>query len=195
MKTGYIKIALWLVIFVLGYFLVQSVMGPIRFNKEKDKRYAAVISNLEDIRSAQLAYKSVNGNYSSNFDQLINFTDTGRFEIIERKDTSFLAYDKTYRTNLLKDSTLIRVLGYFGIRDSLFKGVDDLNKMRFIPDTDTEIELGATRINSGGIEIPVFEAKADKNIVLKGLDASLIELEKDLKIGSLTEATVSGNWN
>ncbi|MFT5970892.1 MAG: type II secretory pathway pseudopilin PulG, partial [Flavobacteriales bacterium] len=124
MKTGYIKIALWLVIFVLGYFLVQSVMGPIRFNKEKDKRYAAVISNLEDIRSAQLAYKSVNGNYSSNFDQLINFTDTGRFEIIERKDTSFLAYDKTYRTNLLKDSTLIRVLGYFGIRDSLFKGVD-----------------------------------------------------------------------
>jgi type II secretory pathway pseudopilin PulG len=195
MKTGYIKFALWLVIFVLGYFLFQSVMGPIRFNKQKEIRYAAVISNLEGIRSAQMAYKSVNGSYSSDFDQLINFTDTGNFEIIERKDTSFLAYDKAYRTNLLKDSTITRVLGYVGIRDSLFRNVADLNAMRFIPGTTTEIQLGATRINSGGIEIPVFEAKADKLIVLKGLDGSLVKLEKDLKIGSLTEATVSGNWN
>lgn len=194
MKTSYIKIALWLVIGVLSYFLFQSVMGPIRFQKERDMRYAKVIKNLEEIRSAQLAYKSNKGVYCGDFNRLVGFIDTGRFEILERKDTSFMAYDPVYRTNLLKDSTMIRTLGFVSIKDSIFPNYD-LSTLSTIPGTEKEFTMAAGKINSGGIEVPVFEARAPKEIVLDGMDRSLIKLEKDLVIGSLTEATVNGNWN
>ena len=37
----------------------MSVYEPIQFNKVKEKRYAAVIENLVDIRDAELAHKKL----------------------------------------------------------------------------------------------------------------------------------------
>ena len=38
-----IQIVLWVVIGVLGYFVYQSVYGPVEFNKIRDKRYIDVV--------------------------------------------------------------------------------------------------------------------------------------------------------
>lgn len=79
MKTA-LNIVFTIIIIVLAWFLVESIMKPIRFNKEKDAREAAIKERLIDIRTAQEAYKSVKGSYTGSFDTLITFlkTDSSR---------------------------------------------------------------------------------------------------------------------
>ena len=55
-----IQIVLGILIMVLAYFVYESIMTPIRFNKLKDVREEAAIKRLIDIREAQKAYKDVN---------------------------------------------------------------------------------------------------------------------------------------
>jgi hypothetical protein len=49
-----INILLTAVIIILAYLLYESIMDPIRFNKEKDRRETAIKERLIDIRSAQV---------------------------------------------------------------------------------------------------------------------------------------------
>ncbi len=68
-----IQIVLGILIVVLAYFVYNSIMTPIRFNKLKDVRELAAIERLLDIREAQKAYKDVNTKYTADFDSLITF--------------------------------------------------------------------------------------------------------------------------
>ena len=84
----------------------------------------------------------------------------------------------------------------------------NVEQLRYIPvpDTIAEFQLGATIIETGsGINVPVFEAKAHNNIILRGMDQQLrINLNDQrriqnkypgLKVGSLTETNNNaGNW-
>jgi hypothetical protein len=66
--------------------------------------------------------------------------------------------------------------------------------------------LGQNTITTGsGIQVPVFEAKAHNNIILRGLDRQYVinmneqrrlnEKYPGLKVGSLTETVNNaGNW-
>ena len=71
-----ISIVLLLLAVLLIFKIYQGIMGPIKFNKEKVIRYSPVISNLKTIRDAQLAHKTVTGNFSNNPSNLIKFIDT-----------------------------------------------------------------------------------------------------------------------
>ena len=64
----FIKVFLWLLIIFFAWKVYGSINGPIEFNKVKNERYLKVIDKLKDIRNAQIAYKSVNGIYSDNFE-------------------------------------------------------------------------------------------------------------------------------
>ncbi|TFH35841.1 MAG: hypothetical protein E4G95_06420, partial [Bacteroidia bacterium] len=59
-----VRVLLVIAIVVLGYLLLESIMNPIRFNKERDSREASIIERLKDIRTAQVAYKSKYGRYT-----------------------------------------------------------------------------------------------------------------------------------
>ena len=71
-----LSLLIWAVIIVLGYFVVDSPLEQLRFDKEKEKREAAVIQNLIDIRTAQVKYKEKYNTYTAGFDTLINFVKT-----------------------------------------------------------------------------------------------------------------------
>ena len=75
-------ILLPVVIILLAFFTVQSVMEPIKFNKAKDAREKVAIQQLKDIRDLQVAFKSVNGRYTSSFDTLINFYTSGKMKVV-----------------------------------------------------------------------------------------------------------------
>ncbi len=60
-----IQIILAIGIIILGYFLIESIMTPIRFNKLKDTREQAAIHRLIEIREAQKAYKDIKQNYTA----------------------------------------------------------------------------------------------------------------------------------
>ncbi len=194
MNNRIIQLVLWLAILASGWYLVEIIMEPIRFNKKRDARYEKVIDRMMEIRTAQQAFKDVNGYFAGNFDQLTSFIDTGEFTILQRRDTSFMAYDPVYRTDLLKDSIVVDTLGFVSIKDSLFSETN-LSQLKYIPGTDqATFVLDAGQIDRQGYSVPVMRVIAPKEVILKGLSKNLIKDEEDLILGSLSEANLSGNW-
>lgn len=195
-----ISLVLAVVIIGLAWWLVRIIMAPIEFKEIQERRYAVVINRLEQIRDAQQAYKQELGNYADSFDKLLAFVDTGRVRILERKDSTFKYYDKTYQQDMDKDTVIIKVLGFKPVKEFVFNDATfDAEKLRFVPFTEQkhEITLGAGVIERNNIKLPVFEASApDKFVFEDKMEAYGAFVKKDyaLTIGSLTEPTLSGNW-
>ena len=191
-----IRLVLWALVLGLGYALFNTIMNPIRFNKEKKDRSADVIERLKDVRKAQIAFKEVNRFYAQSFNELIPFVDSGKFTIVQRRDEELKYYNKVYREYQLKDTTYVDTLGYASIKDSIFGADYNLEKLRFIPHTENvELKLRAGKIKSGKLNVHVFEARALKEEYLVGLDEDLVKnAAKDLVVGSMTSAKINGNW-
>lgn len=202
---------LWIISIVLSYLIYNSIMGPINFNEVRDQRYSRVINRLKEIRTAQIAYKDVNGVYSDNFDSLVNFIDNGIFTLIEKRDSSYLEYDRTYRIDMLKEITVIDTLGTVNVKDSLFSDNEDYYNMSKIPidGIDAEFSIDADVIikNSGSVNynVPVFEVKVSKNIILFDQNKDLLKQENEtisvdgvngseIVLGSMTNVSTNGNW-
>lgn len=197
-----LKLVLLVAIVVLGYFVVESIMEPVRFNKEKDQRAEIVIQKLEDIRSAQLAYKAINGTYMADWDTLIMFIKDNEFPIIKE----IADPNDTTMTLIIRDT-----LGYIPIVDSLYGHRESFHAdhMKYVPIPkkyfNNEIfELNCGAIERGGLPVDVFECQVPYEVMLKGLDRQLVinlkkkitEMNKypGLKVGSMTEASTEGNW-
>jgi len=197
-----LKLILLVIIVGLGYMVVESIMEPVRFNKQKDKREIAVIQKLEDIRSAELAFKAINGKYMSDWDTLINFVKENEFPIIKEVPDP----NDTTNTIVIRDT-----IGYMPIADSLYgsKEAFNIDQLKYVPIpkeffNNEKFDLNVGSIERGGMPVHVFECKVDYKTMLKGLDKQLIinlkkkveEMNKysGLKIGSMEEASTEGNW-
>lgn len=207
MRLG-IQAALWIASIFFAYKIYDSVSGPIRFNKVKNQRYAKVINRMKDIRTAQIAHKDVTGVYANNFDSLVKFIDEGIFTLTEKRDSSYMEYDRTYRIDMLKEVIVVDTLGYVPVKDSLFKDTDRFRNMAFIPIEgieDSTFQIKAEVINKNGYKVPVFEVKIAKNVVLFDQDDDFIKQENEtvsvdgvngpeIILGSLTNVSTNGNW-
>ena len=205
-KIG-IQSFLWLLIVFFSYKIYTSINSPINFNKVKTERYKKVINRLKEIRKAQIAYKDVNGIYSDNFDSLVSFIDNGIFTLIEKRDSSFLEFNRTYRIDMLKEVIVIDTLGTVSVKDSLFKDNDDYKLMSQIPieGVDEKFTINSQIINKNNYKVPVFEVKVSKNIILYDQDDFLVSQENEtisvdgvngseIILGSLSDVSVNGNW-
>jgi len=197
-----LKLVLLVAIIVLGYLVVESIMEPVRFNKQKDIRSERVIQKLQDIRAAQLAYKAMNNRYMADWDTLINFIKTNKFPIVKEIPDP----NDTTNTLVIRDT-----LGYKSIVDSLYNHRDHfiIDQLKYVPlpnkffDNET-FKLDAGQIERGGLPVDVFECSVKYDVMLKGLNKQLIinlnkkvtEMNKfpGLKVGSMTEASTEGNW-
>lgn len=200
------KVILPIGILVLSYFLYESIDKPLRFEKEKEARYDAVVAKLQKIRDAQVAYKAVYGKYAKDFDTLIHVMKSDSFPVIKAigsvPDT--LTEQQAVDMGLVRRDT-IRV----SIKDSLFKDYK-IDELRFVPNTDSkEFEMGAGHVVTGSnVTVQVFEAKVHYQVFLKELladyaqliynlidEAKSIDKYPGLKVGSLEEANNNaGNW-
>ena len=205
-KIG-IQSFLWLLIVFFSYKIYSSINSPINFNKVKTERYKKVINRLKEIRTAQIAYKDVNGIYSDNFDSLVSFIENGIFTLVEKRDSSFLEYNRTYRIDMLKEVIVIDTLGTVSVKDSLFKDNDDYKLMSQIPieGVDEKFTINSQIINKNNYKVPVFEVKVSKNIILHDQDDILVSQENEtisvdgvngseIILGSLSDVSVNGNW-
>ena len=198
MVNNIIKVLLLVVIIVLAYLVYESVMRPVRFNQEVEKRSAAVIQNLKDIRSAQMAFKNSYAKYTGSFDTLVDFLKNGEIAVVKMvpdpEDTTFT-------------KTITDTLGYIAVIDSLFgkRHEFDVNQLKYIPFTDNEVfgmEAGISE--KGGVDVNVFEVKVHYRTFLEGLNRQMVvnliaareQIEKypGLKVGSMEEASTDGNW-
>ncbi|MEJ2163778.1 MAG: hypothetical protein P8X60_10890 [Robiginitalea sp.] len=202
-----LQIVLWIVCIVLGYMIYRSVTGPIEFDKVKKERYTEVINRLKDIRNAQEAYKSVNGRYANNFNSLVAFVDTGNYTITQQRDSSFMEFDRVYQIDMLREVTIIDTLGFVSVKDSLFGADDRYKQMMNVPfaTNNEKFTLKSDIVEKSGYRAPVFEAKVAKSVVLQDQPADLLARENnqvsveevngsEIKVGSLTEVSTSGNW-
>jgi len=207
MKLG-IQIVLWLASIFFAYKIYDSINGPIKFNQVKNERYAKVIDRLKDIRKAQIAHKDVKGVFANNFDSLVKFVDEGIFTLIEKKDSSYLEYDRTYRIDMLREVIVIDTLGTVSVKDSLFSGTERYKKMAYIPIDgvqDSMFRIKSEVINKNGYNVPVFEVKVSKNIVLFDQNKDFVKQENgtvsvdgvngpEIVLGSLSNVSTNGNW-
>ena len=67
-----IQIVLGVVIVALAFLLYSSIMKPVRFENEYNKRRDACAEKLKAIRTLEEAYKVTYGAYTGSFDTLIN---------------------------------------------------------------------------------------------------------------------------
>ena len=82
-----IRIALVVVIAAMAYLCTMSIMTPIKFDQEREKREKAIIQNLIDIRTAQIEYKKLNGVYCADADELVKFIEEGKMPMVLKEGT------------------------------------------------------------------------------------------------------------
>ncbi|MBC8320306.1 MAG: hypothetical protein H8E34_06270 [Bacteroidetes bacterium] len=198
MKKTLIQLGLFVVIIALGFFVYESIMEPVRFNKEKKQREKVVIERLKDIRTSQFIYKQLSGAYAPNFDTLISFLKVAEIPVVKIiPDPN----DTTYTI------TINDTVGYIKVADSLFGKRDNFNytQLETVPFSGGELFImQADTIVRGGVKVHVFEAKAPFTTFLKGMNEQAIiniiakfeDIEKypGLRVGSMTEPSTDGNW-
>ena len=212
MMKKILQIVFWVIGLVFCFLIYRSIMAPIEFNKVKTERYTEVIKKLKDIRAAQEAYFLINGKYADNFDELTKFIETAHFTITSQRDTSWNAYDNTFKIEVMKQGVVIDTLGKVSVKDSLFKDSDRYKDLRYLPDftgKGAKNEQFTLKVGTGetnDVQAPVFEVSVLKADVLRGLDPDLVKKEIDkkndvsdvkgesIKVGSLDELNTNGNW-
>ena len=206
-KKRALELFLWVLSIFFASQIYSSINGPIKFNQVKNDRYTQVIDRLKDIRTAQIAHKDVNGFYADNFDSLVSFIDNGIFTVIEKRDSSYLEYNRTYRIDMLKEVEIVDTLGFVPVKDSLFGDNESYKMMAKVPieGTDSEFSIKADIIDKNGYQVPVFEVKVKKDIVLFDQNKDLLDQENkvisvdgvngpEIILGSMSDVSTSGNW-
>ena len=202
---------LWIFILTFSYLTYSSISDVIQFDEIKNYRYQSVIKNLKDIRDSQLAHRTIHGHFENNWDSLVKFVEIDSFTITQRRDSSIIDRLLTKRyggVKTYKDIVIVDTLGFVSVRDSLFGEDRRFQNMMYVPfaeTNETKFELKAGFLNQNGINIPVFESKVMKRIILHDQNSDLIFKENQvqsvdgvngpsLKIGSMDEVNTNGNW-
>jgi hypothetical protein len=209
MKTTF-QILLIIVIGFLAFLVYESIMRPVKFQRDYNIRTEKVIDRLKDIRSAQVAYKLVNGKYTASFDTLSDFVANGQIPVVRMEgslnDSMILAGMTELKA--LELGIIKRDTAYVNVIDTLFKTKTWIaDSLRYVPFTDkAEFELGTNVLSTAsGVDVEVFEAKVPYEVFLQGLEKQeIINLREvdvklnrfpGLRVGSLTEANNNaGNW-
>jgi hypothetical protein len=189
------------IIIVLGYLLVASIMKPVRFEQEVDKRKDVAVERLKAIRTLEVAFKGENGKFTASLDSLIDFYNNGQMTVIRQigsMDDSLAVAQKRVRRDTMK----------VAIKDTLFNDQPNfiVDSIKYIPFANgKEITLEAVVKTVSGVNVPLFEGTISYDDLLRGLDRQLIinlkAAQEDLgrytglKVGSVTTPNNNaGNW-
>jgi hypothetical protein len=192
------KLLTWLVlpaiIVALVYAIVTSILKPVNFNKETARRTEVAVQRLKDIRTLQVAYKSVNNKFCSTVDSLKDFYLNGQMEVImqvgSQDDSLAVAHTEAvkkanrkitsadlYQMYLAGDNNLVfSVANKIPVKDTLFNGRDDFNidSLKYIPFSGKEpVQMEAVTRMVSGVQVPLFEARMPYRLLLKGMDNQL----------------------
>ncbi|MEE4196712.1 MAG: hypothetical protein V2I54_03640 [Bacteroidales bacterium] len=203
-----IQIVLAIAIVVLAYLIWESIQTPIRFNKEKDKRYEATIQKMKDIRTAQLAYKDEYGRFTGSFDTLIRFIETDSMKVVKAEGSlsDELLEQGWTEAIAVKEGLIKRDTIRIAIKDTLFTKDYSAKNLWKVPFTDGDtIELNTATVKVSKLDVNLFEAKVHNDVLLHGLDEQLIiNLNERManannfpgvKVGDINEPNNNaGNW-
>ncbi len=194
MKTA-IQIVLALVIVVLGYFIYDSIMEPVRFRQEVQQREAAIIQNLKDIREVQRSHRSRYQRFTADIDSLVMFYNLDSLAVVRAigsvPDT--LTETEAVRLGIVQRDTI-----WVAAKDSLLRHATyPIDSLPYVPyGYGQRFEMQADFIERGLVKLPVFEASVSPHIYMGDLDRWRVYYtrEEGLRVGSMQEAVLDGNW-
>lgn len=201
MKIG-IKIGLWVIVAVLSFLVYQSIAGKIEFEEITRERRSAVIQNLKDIRTAQMAFKSVNDRYAKSFEQLLHFVKNDSFPMIKAEG---MVPDTMSESQAVLLGLVTRDTSYVSVKDSIFspRYLRDhlmafyIDSLPYIPFGEgARFDFNAGFVEKGKVRVSVFAVFAAFEHVYNGIDTDneAIDLGEGLQVGSMDDPSTSGNW-
>ena len=209
MKTrDIISIVLIVGILVLGFVLYTSIMRPLKFEDEYNKRSTEVINKLKDIRAIQEAFKGTNGRYCSDIDSLLTFLETGKVIMVKKYGIipDSLTEAQAIKAGIVtRDTVSVNPLEKL-IEEKLIRTPKkDIKNLKYIPYSDNEVfGMKADIIDRGGIMVATFEATAEIMTFTKGMKEQDVinrragEISRDRfpgwKVGDVTQPITDGNW-
>lgn len=219
-----INIILGLCALALLYLCYVSIMDPIRFQKEKEVREAAVKERLLQIKEAEEQYRLLHdGEFCDTFEVLIDFIKNSKIPFVTKVgDLSDEQLEKGLtesKAAAIVNSGDIEAIKANGLenfkRDTVWINMCDTifgedfiaDSIQYIPYSNGEkFELEKTiHVGRSGVTQNVMECRAPYAAYLKGLSArEIYNLEDEaeqrsvyggLKIGDLTTPNNNaGNW-
>jgi|TARA_Y100000994_G_scaffold183074_1_gene151896 hypothetical protein len=176
----------------LAFYLVNSIKFSIDEEARINEAEAKVIEKLKMIRSAQIAFQSVNGQFASEWDTLLNFIDSGNIFLIQRREETVLLDYGAEETTLYLDT-----LGSVTVIDSLFSSIPNFvasNLINVPGYENVQFEIWASKIEKGGVEVDVVEVRNPKPFDPNRKESNEANINKPLRFGSRTSITTAGNW-
>lgn len=203
MKTVF-NIVLGLCALALIYICYSSIMGPINFEKAKDRRDKAVIARLMDIRKAQLEYRNLHkGQYTASFDTLIDFVKTQKIPFVKKEGVlsdkqledgmterkAMAMINKAKKSGNWKEveaaglKDFRRDTMWVAVMDTIYPAGFNADSLRYVPFTNgAQFEMYTKNdTTKSGAPIFLFQANTPYDVYLNGLDKQEIYNLKDLQ--------------
>ena len=203
MKAKQIALILIPLNILLAYFVFNSINSQVKFNEDAKIRIAENIQKLKDLRQAQVKYKQTKGAFADNFEALTYFLENDSMTIVkaigETPDT--LTDTEALELGIISRDTAY-VLAIENVFDAAY--IDsrknefplDIDNLTTVPNSDAVYSIDAGIVEKGNVIVQVFEISTTYATVFTGLDAKnrSYELDNLLKVGSMDEASLNGNW-
>lgn len=197
-----VRITLVVAIVFLAYISVMSILTPIHFDEERAAREKVIITNLINIRKAQIEFKNQNGRYTAGCDTLVDFIKNGRMPVVLKEGT---LTDEQLQNGLTEAKALKIVQSgnkkeiaanglenfrrdttYVSVSESLFadltpEQVEQIVVVPYSGGQKFEMETATHTNSTSGITVPLFEARAPYDMYLSDLNRQELANLKDEK--------------
>ena len=209
MKAKKIVLILIPINIILFYFVYNSINSQVKFNEAASIRIAENVQKLKDLRQLQVKYKQTKGEFADSFDDLSDFLLNDSMPIIKatgETPDSIINGIQMSDELALELGLITRDTAYVPAIKTVFdvtylesrKNEFPLNieKLSTIPYTNMTYNIDAGQVEKGNVIVQVFEISSNYKTVFTGLDAEnkSYDLDALLKVGSMTEASLNGNW-
>ncbi|MDG1916921.1 MAG: hypothetical protein P8I29_03795 [Flavobacteriales bacterium] len=203
MNRKTIQLILWPVIIILAWLVYRSPISLKEFQEETNYRKSAVVQDLKDIRTAQIAFKDKYRVYAGDFNSLLSFVKNDSLAVVKAigETPDSLTESQALSAGIISRDTVfvpayqtIFNQDYLDTRDSRFPF--DLDKLPIVPFSDEMFNIESGNIEKGKVVVQVFEVSTTYTTFLNGLDATNkgIDLNNIIRVGSMSEVSINGNW-
>ena len=203
MNRKTVQLLLWPVIIILAWLVYRSPISLKDFQEEANFRKSAVIQDLKDIRTAQIAFKDKYRVYAGDFNSLLSFVKNDSLAVVKAfgETPDSLTEDQALLAGIItRDTVFVPVYqtlysqDYLDTRDSRFPF--DLENLPMVPFSKKKYSIESGNIEKGKVVVQVFEVSTTFGTFLNGLDATNkgIDLDNTLRVGSMSDASINGNW-
>lgn len=203
MKAKQIALILILLNIILAYFVFNSIDSEVEFNKEAKVRISENVQKLKDLRQVQTKYKHAKGTFADNFEALTHFLENDSISIVKAIGET---PDTLTDVQALELGIISRDTAYVLAKETVFDEAYldgrnenfplDIANLTTVPYSNEVYSIDAGQVEKGKVIVQVFEISTNYGTVFTGLDAEnkSYELDALLKVGSMDEASLNGNW-